>query len=278
MATPTVSAARTARLVGTLGAGRPAYRALADALRLAVADGRIAAGTRLPSERELTGALDVSRTTVTRAYALLRETGYLTSRRGSGSVATLPAGGAQRARRAAVPRGRRRGRHRPHLCGDPGTGRGGRGLRAGGRAAAPIPRRCRLPHPRGARAARGRRRALHRPRPADHPRPGTRDLGCGGRHRHRAPRPRRLRRPGGRRDPRLPQHHRRRPPRRGAPRAAGARPRRVGRRGVGPHGAAVGGHGGPADPRLPQPDRRTDGRRRPGGAGPCPAPGPHRCR
>ena len=92
MSTPSVSAARTARLVGTLAPGRPAYRALADALRLAVADGRIAAGTRLPSERELTAALDVSRTTVTRAYAVLRESGYLTSRRGSGSVASLPSG------------------------------------------------------------------------------------------------------------------------------------------------------------------------------------------
>ena len=96
MSTPTVSAARTARLVGSLGSGRPAYRALADALRLAVADGRIAAGTRLPSERELTAALDVSRTTVTRAYAVLRETGYLTSRRGSGSLATLPSGSRHR--------------------------------------------------------------------------------------------------------------------------------------------------------------------------------------
>ena len=92
MPTPTVSAARTARLVGTLATGRPAYRALADALRLAVADGRIAAGTRLPSERELTAALDVSRTTVTRAYAVLRESGYLSSRRGSGSMAELPSG------------------------------------------------------------------------------------------------------------------------------------------------------------------------------------------
>ncbi|MFQ6172995.1 PLP-dependent aminotransferase family protein [Oryzobacter sp. R7] len=96
MATPTVSAARTARLVGDLAPGRPAYRALADALRLAVADGRIAVGTRLPSERELTGALDVSRTTVTRAYAVLRESGYLASRRGSGSVTTLPAASRRR--------------------------------------------------------------------------------------------------------------------------------------------------------------------------------------
>ncbi|WP_307835756.1 PLP-dependent aminotransferase family protein [Phycicoccus sonneratiae] len=89
-ATPTVSAARTARLVGDVAASRPAYRALADALRLAVADGRIPVGTRLPSERDLTGPLGVSRTTVTRAYDVLRESGYLTSRRGSGSVATLP--------------------------------------------------------------------------------------------------------------------------------------------------------------------------------------------
>src|SRR5918995_322825 len=92
MSTPPVSAARTARLVGGLSPGRPASRALADALRVAVADGRIAVGARLPSERELTAALDVSRTTVTRAYALLRDSGYLTSRRGSGSVATLPSG------------------------------------------------------------------------------------------------------------------------------------------------------------------------------------------
>lgn len=90
MSTPAVSAARTARLVGDLTGRRPAYRALADALRVAVADGRVAVGTRLPSERDLTEALGVSRTTVGRAYELLRESGYLVSRRGSGSVATLP--------------------------------------------------------------------------------------------------------------------------------------------------------------------------------------------
>ena len=35
MTVPSVSAARTARIVGDLGAGRPAYRLLSDALRLA---------------------------------------------------------------------------------------------------------------------------------------------------------------------------------------------------------------------------------------------------
>jgi DNA-binding transcriptional MocR family regulator len=66
------------------------HRALAEGLRLLVSDGRIAPGTRLPSERDLTAALGVSRTTVARAYALLRERGYVESRRGSGSVARLP--------------------------------------------------------------------------------------------------------------------------------------------------------------------------------------------
>ena len=47
-------------------------------------------GSRLPSERELTDALGVSRTTVASAYRELRDSGYLLSRRGSGSVTALP--------------------------------------------------------------------------------------------------------------------------------------------------------------------------------------------
>lgn len=102
MSLPTVSAARTAELLGPLAGDGPAYRSLSDGLRLLVADGRIPAGTRLPSERDLTGALGMSRTTVTRAYAVLRESGYLTSRVGSGSVAALPASSARRGTGAAL--------------------------------------------------------------------------------------------------------------------------------------------------------------------------------
>ncbi len=75
------------------GARRGAvYAAMADALSSLVLDGRIALGTRLPSERELAAALGLSRTTVTAAYSALRADGYLVSRTGSGSFTAVPAG------------------------------------------------------------------------------------------------------------------------------------------------------------------------------------------
>jgi DNA-binding transcriptional MocR family regulator len=85
-----ISAARTAALLGDAPRRSPAYAAIADGLQMLVSDGRIPSGTRLPSERELTQALGVSRTTVTRAYTRLRDAGYLESRQGSGSVTRLP--------------------------------------------------------------------------------------------------------------------------------------------------------------------------------------------
>ena len=71
-------------------ASAPAYQALADRIRLLVLDGRIALGARLPAERDLAAQLDLSRTTVSATYATLRESGYLSSVRGSGSVTKLP--------------------------------------------------------------------------------------------------------------------------------------------------------------------------------------------
>ena len=71
-----------------------AYLSLADRLRLLILDGRIPVGERLPSERELALRLGVSRTTVAATYAELRTSGYLDSRRGSGSVARIPGLGA----------------------------------------------------------------------------------------------------------------------------------------------------------------------------------------
>jgi DNA-binding transcriptional MocR family regulator len=70
----------------------PVYSALAHAITSLVLDGRVATETRLPSERELAAALQVSRATVTAAYDALRADGFLASRTGSGSYVTVPAG------------------------------------------------------------------------------------------------------------------------------------------------------------------------------------------
>lgn len=87
---PLISAIRLTELLGPVGRDGPAYRDLAERLRLLVVDGRVADGCRLPSERELAAALSVSRTTTTRVYAELRDNGLLQSRQGSGSVVSVP--------------------------------------------------------------------------------------------------------------------------------------------------------------------------------------------
>lgn len=80
-----------ARLLGQWHRGNaPAYRELADVVRLLVLDGRIPLGTALPSERTLSATLAVSRTTVTAAYASLREQGFLSSGQGSRGRTCLP--------------------------------------------------------------------------------------------------------------------------------------------------------------------------------------------
>ncbi|MEV3988229.1 PLP-dependent aminotransferase family protein [Streptomyces sp. NPDC049837] len=60
-------------------------RMLQSALRDAVRSGRLAAGTRLPSSRELAADLGVSRGLVTEAYEQLTAEGYLRSGRGAGT-------------------------------------------------------------------------------------------------------------------------------------------------------------------------------------------------
>ncbi len=87
---PTLSAHRLAAALGELDNAGPAYREIADRVRLLVVDGRVTDGSRLPSERELATALGVSRTTTTRAYAELRDARILHSRQGSGSVVRVP--------------------------------------------------------------------------------------------------------------------------------------------------------------------------------------------
>lgn len=61
---------------------------LGHALAELIDEGDLAAGDRLPSEREFAAVLSVSRGTVTEAYNRLRNDGRITSRTGSGSVVT----------------------------------------------------------------------------------------------------------------------------------------------------------------------------------------------
>lgn len=84
-----VSARSLASSVGGWRTREPAYEALADSIRLLCLDNRLAPRTTLPAERELAGALGLSRSTVAAAYRSLRDSGHIASLRGSGSV-TLP--------------------------------------------------------------------------------------------------------------------------------------------------------------------------------------------
>lgn len=67
---------------GRRSAARPAYRALAESIRLLVHDGRIPLGVALPSERELASVLELSRTTITSSYSVLRDEGISSAGRG----------------------------------------------------------------------------------------------------------------------------------------------------------------------------------------------------
>ncbi|GHF21581.1 GntR family transcriptional regulator [Amycolatopsis deserti] len=58
-------------------------RGLADALRRAVREGRLAPGTALPSTRALAADLGIARGTVTRVYSDLTAEGYLRTRQGA---------------------------------------------------------------------------------------------------------------------------------------------------------------------------------------------------
>ncbi len=65
---------------------------LVDAVRAAVADGRLTSGSRLPASRTLAAELGVSRGVVVEAYARLAEEGLTRARTRGGTVVVAPAG------------------------------------------------------------------------------------------------------------------------------------------------------------------------------------------
>jgi GntR family transcriptional regulator len=64
--------------------GVPIYRQLMDQLRALVASGRLAAGTLVPSVRQLAEELEVNMMTISKAYAKLEADGVLERDRGVG--------------------------------------------------------------------------------------------------------------------------------------------------------------------------------------------------
>ena len=98
MSSRRIGPASLSRLLGAWRGARagPAYRQLADGLRLLILDGRLPLDVVLPGERELAVALEVSRTTVTTALGHLRDDGFLDRRQGAGARTRLPAGPGER--------------------------------------------------------------------------------------------------------------------------------------------------------------------------------------
>ena len=88
-----IPTSRVANLVGDVPS--PAFSGLATRLASVIADGLLPLDQRLPSERDLATALGLSRTTVTRAYGMLREAGYAAARQGSGTWTRVPGGPAR---------------------------------------------------------------------------------------------------------------------------------------------------------------------------------------
>jgi DNA-binding FadR family transcriptional regulator len=67
------------------------YEQVADRLRGEIAGGALAPGTKLPSERDLARALEVSRPTVREAIAALKNDGLVETRAGAGSYVAADA-------------------------------------------------------------------------------------------------------------------------------------------------------------------------------------------
>lgn len=81
-----LSDARLASLLtGWAQGDGPLYRQLTETLQRLLELGDVPPAVKLPSERALAEALSISRTTVVNAYTLLKETGWLESRQGSGT-------------------------------------------------------------------------------------------------------------------------------------------------------------------------------------------------
>src|SRR5499433_3682900 len=72
-------------VLGPRAAGHPAQRWVYEGVRLAILEGRLRAGARLPASRDLARQHGLARGTVVAAFAQLQAEGYVRSTVGSGT-------------------------------------------------------------------------------------------------------------------------------------------------------------------------------------------------
>ena len=68
------------------GSETPIYMQIRNQIVLGIAQGQLTAGTRLPTIRALSEECGINMMTVSKAYQLLRQEGYITTDRRSGAV------------------------------------------------------------------------------------------------------------------------------------------------------------------------------------------------
>src|SRR5262249_59643465 len=73
-----------------IASGVALWRQVADGIERGIADGRFAAGEKLPGEMEIAETYRVNRHTVRRALATLAERGLVRAARGSGTYVEAP--------------------------------------------------------------------------------------------------------------------------------------------------------------------------------------------
>jgi GntR family transcriptional regulator len=82
--------------------GVPFYRQIIDQVLLAVADGRLRAGTQLPTVRQLAVDLSVNLNTVAKAYRELENRGIVQTQQGTGTFIAARSAAKSRERRKAL--------------------------------------------------------------------------------------------------------------------------------------------------------------------------------
>ena len=82
--------------------GVPFYRQIIDQVLLAVADGRLKAGTQLPTVRQLAVDLSVNLNTVAKAYREMEIRGIVQTQQGTGTFIAARSGAKSRERRKAL--------------------------------------------------------------------------------------------------------------------------------------------------------------------------------